>query len=391
MSAPFEPPGRTGTRQRPDMRLPAAAILILAAVLFWRFSNLRGTSLYDPEAKPQPITARGELEPDEMRTIRLFKEASPAVVYITTRGVREVNTFYGPAYERIQGSGTGFLWGNKGHVVTNFHVIGDPRNRWIVTLADHSSWRASFVGGSSTKDIAVLKIGAPPSKLRALKIGSSHDLQVGQKVYAIGNPFGLDQTLTTGIISALGREIEPVRGKRIKDVIQTDAAINPGNSGGPLLDSAGRLIGMNTAIYSPSGAYAGIGFAIPVDTLNRIVPELIRNGRIRRPILGINIDQFRRIERQYGLEGVMVLGVAPGLGAEAAGLQAAHYDEEENLVLGDRIVEIEGRKIRDVNDLHDALEEFQPGQKVSVTVEREGRRRKVDIRLSDPEEPRKGR
>ena len=202
-----------------------------------------------------------------------------------------------------QGTGSGFVWDQDGHIVTNFHVVqeGDRAN---VTLNDGSTYPATIVGTTPDKDIAVLKIDAPPQKLLPLPIGQSSNLKVGQKVLAIGNPFGLDQTLTTGVISGLGREIKSVSGRPIHDVIQTDASINPGNSGGPLLDSSGRLIGINTAIYSPSGANAGIGFAVPVDTVNQIVPQLMKFGKITRPGLGISIlaDQ---IAQQNRIDGVV--------------------------------------------------------------------------------------
>ena len=212
-----------------------------------------------------PIVPRGNLAQDERATIALFAAASPAVVHITTHALeRDYFTFN--VMETPQGTGTGFLWDEQGHVLTNFHVIRDA-DTVQVALADRSSWPAKLIGVAPDKDLAVLKIEAPPDRLKQLPLGTSHDLQVGQHTFAIGNPFGLDHTLTTGVISALGREIESASGRPISDVIQTDAAINPGNSGGPLLDSSGRLIGMTTAIISPSGAYAGIGFAIPVDTI----------------------------------------------------------------------------------------------------------------------------
>ncbi|HTS03462.1 MAG TPA: trypsin-like peptidase domain-containing protein, partial [Thermoanaerobaculia bacterium] len=211
-------------------------------------------------AAPRPVTARGDLASDEKATIELFQRCSPSVVYITTLARRPVNFF--EMTEVAQGTGSGFVWDRQGHIVTNFHVI-ENSDSLVVTLADQSNWKATLVGAEPDKDLAVLRIGAPEAKLPPILVGTSHDLKVGQKVFAIGNPFGLDETLTTGIVSALGRTIESVTGRKIQDVVQTDAAINPGNSGGPLLDSAGRLIGVNTQIASPSGASAGIGFAVP--------------------------------------------------------------------------------------------------------------------------------
>src|SRR5581483_6226653 len=267
-------------------------VLVLLAVFFidrlWQ--RIPGTGR-DPSAQPLPVTPRGDLAEDEKATIAIFKNASPSVVHITNLAVRQ-DRFSLDLLQIPQGTGSGFIWGQRDgdsrHVVTNFHVIkgGDAAS---VTLADHSTWKARVVSTYPDKDLAVLFIDAGKDRLPPLDIGTSNDLQVGQKVFAIGNPFGLDRSLSTGVISALGREIESVTRRAIKDVIQTDAAINPGNSGGPLLDSQGRLIGVNTAIASPSGAWSGIGFAIPVDEVNRVVPKLIRDGKIIRPGLGIGI------------------------------------------------------------------------------------------------------
>lgn len=258
-----------------------ALVLFVAAagLLVWRFwpdEWVRHTGV-DANAQPRAILARGDLAEDEKSTIALFKRSSPSVVHITTMTVRQ-NRYTRDIQQIPQGTGSGFIWDQDGHIVTNYHVIqGADAAR--VTLADQSTWQARLVGAYPDKDLAVLVIDAKKDRLPPIPLGTSHDLEVGQKVFAIGNPFGLDHSLTTGVISAVGREIESVTHQPIKEVIQTDAAINPGNSGGPLLDSAGRLIGVNTAIYSPSGAYAGIGFAIPVDEVNRLVPQLIREGR----------------------------------------------------------------------------------------------------------------
>ncbi|MDP3225440.1 MAG: trypsin-like peptidase domain-containing protein, partial [Rubrivivax sp.] len=237
------------------------------------------------DAVPRAITPRGPLTADELVHVDLFKRSSPSVVHITSLGVQR-DMFSANVQQVPRGTGTGFVWDGNGHIVTNFHVI-QGANGARVTLADQTSFDAQLVGAFPDRDLAVLKIDAPKDKLPPIAVGSSKDLLEGQRVYAIGNPFGLDQTLTTGIVSALNREIESFNQRTIRGVIQTDAAINPGNSGGPLLDSAGRLIGVNTQIASPSGASAGIGFAIPVDEVNRIVPRLIRDGRFVRPALGI--------------------------------------------------------------------------------------------------------
>ncbi len=251
--------------------------------------------------------------PTEQATIDLFGQASPSVVFITSLAMQQ-DVFSRNVTEIPQGMGTGFIWDDQGHVVTNFHVIQNA-DRAQATLADHTTWQAHLVGVAPEKDLAVLHIDTQAEQLRPVPVGTSDDLRVGQFVYAIGNPFGLDQTLTTGVISALGREIESVARIPIRDVIQTDAAINPGNSGGPLLNSSGRLIGVNTAIYSPSGTYVGIGFSIPVDVVSWVVPELIENGRLRRPSLGIEVAASQ-VTSRLGLEGALVINVAPGSSAD---------------------------------------------------------------------------
>jgi S1-C subfamily serine protease len=275
---------------------PLVIILIALAVLWWYM--YRPAPGIDPDAAPRTVAARGDLALDEKNTIELFEATSEAVVYITSIELRR-NIFSLNIYEIPQGTGSGFIWDKEGRIVTNYHVIEDA-NRVEVTLSDHSTWKGIVVGVAPDKDIAVLQISAPPEKLSPIAIGESSNLRVGQKVFAIGNPFGLDHTMTTGIVSALGREIQSATGRTIQDVIQTDAAINPGNSGGPLMDSAGRLIGVNTAIFSPTGASAGIGFAVPVDIVNRVVPEIIKYGRAIRPGLGVSIAN-ESIARRLGI------------------------------------------------------------------------------------------
>ncbi len=288
------------------------------------------------------------------------------------------NLFNLNVYEIPQGTGSGFIWDKQGRVVTNFHVISDA-SRLEVTLADRSSWKAVLVGAAPDRDLAVLQISAPANKLQPLKIGDSTNLLVGQKVFAIGNPFGLDQTLTTGVVSALGREITAVTGRTIHDVIQTDAAINPGNSGGPLLDSAGRLIGVNTAIYSPSGGSAGIGFAVPVGEVNRVVPQIISKGKLIRPGLGITLAN-RRLTEELGLDGVMILKVQSGSSAEKAGLRGASQ-VREGLVLGDIIVAVNGKKVRDSDTLRDELERFEVGKNVVLSLLRDAATVDVQVTL----------
>ena len=327
---------------------------------------------------PQP---RPELAQEEKATISLFERASPATVYITSLA-RQQGFFSLNTTEIPQGTGSGFIWDLQGHVVTNYHVIAGA-DAAKVTLADHSNWDAKRVGIAPEKDIAVLKIDAPASRLTALPIGRSAGLRVGQSVYAIGDPFGLDQTLTTGVVSALGREIQSLAGNAIRDVIQTDAAINPGNSGGPLLDSSGRLIGVNTAIYSPSGAYAGIGFAIPADSVSAVVRDLIAYGRIRRPTLGVQLAP-ETIGERLGLEGVVIYQVERGTGAARAGLRGMSRDAFGRWELGDVILSIDGERVASEGDLLVALEHKKPGDTVRVGILRGDRRMEVPVQLGAP-------
>ena len=334
-----------------------------------------------PPSIPQSIVPRGDLAADENSTIELFERAGPSVVYITTRE-RQVNFWTMSVVEVPRGSGSGFIWDREGHIVTNYHVIQGAESAEVL-FSDHSAYTATLVGISPDHDLALVKVKAPLEILIPLPVGTSHDLQVGQKTFAIGSPFGLDKTLTTGVVSALGRTIEASSGRSIEDVIQTDAAINPGNSGGPLLDSSGRLIGVNTAIYSPSGAYAGVGFAVPVDTVNRIIPQLITHGRYIRPRLGVYInDQMgRRITNQIGVEGVLVLDLMPGSNAEKAGLQPTRLTRRGRVIVGDIIIQLGERKVRQVNDLFNALEQYHPGETVELTILRNSKSVNISVTL----------
>jgi S1-C subfamily serine protease len=352
--------------------------LAVLAILLVQQSWLGSASLNDPRAAPRSIAPRGELSAAEKSTIALFREASPSVVHITTIAVQR-DLFTLNLYQIPEGTGSGFIWDNSGNIITNFHVIQNA-DAAQVTLADQSTWKARRVGAAPDKDLAVLRIDAPANKLRAIPVGTSKDLQVGQSVFAIGNPFGLDQSLTTGVISALGREIESVTRRPIQGVIQTDAAINPGNSGGPLLDSAGRLIGVNTAIYSPTGASAGIGFAIPVDTVNRIVPELIRSGKVTRPGMGIQVAEDQIAER-LGVTGVLVVEVVQGSAAAKAGLRPTRREASGRVRLGDVITAIDGKKIESTNELFLTLEKYKVGDSVNVSLLREGRTVQVKVTL----------
>jgi S1-C subfamily serine protease len=282
-----------------------------------------------------------------------------------------------------RGTGSGFIWDDAGHVVTNNHVIQGASGAQV-RLVDGRSFDAELVGTSPYHDLAVLRIRTGTDHPPALPIGTSAELKVGQKVFAIGNPFGLDWTLTTGIVSALNRELPTDAGVAIRDLIQTDAAINPGNSGGPLLDSAGRLIGVNTAIFSPSGAYAGVGFAVPVDTVNRVVPRLIATGRYTRPTLGVRVESQvnAALSERYKIQGVYVLGVDAGSPAAAAGLRPASIDRRENITIGDVILSVGGRRTENVEDLYDALDRARPGERITLTVQRGREQVGVTIQLS---------
>jgi S1-C subfamily serine protease len=350
-------------------RLPPLLLLLCAALL----GGL-------PAAAQRPVQPRGALDAAELNNISVFKKTSPSVVHITTLDVQR--DFFSLDVQQVpRGTGTGFIWDERGHIVTNYHVIqgGDAAR---VTLADQSSYSAKLVGAFPDRDLAVLRIEAPRDKLLPIAIGSSRELQVGQGVYAIGNPFGLDQTLTRGIVSALNREIESVNRRAIRGVIQTDAAINPGNSGGPLLDSAGRLIGVNTQIYSPSGASAGIGFAIPVDEVNRVVPKLIKDGRYIRPAIGVTSGSAQLQQALRLPKGVAIVGVGARSPAAEAGLQPFTRARDGRIVHGDVITAINDEAIADLDDMLALLERRQVGERVTLTLWNHGKTRKQALVLA---------
>jgi S1-C subfamily serine protease len=356
----------------------ACLTALLCGLLYYAYSLSHAGGLV-PGAQPRAVTPRGDLASDEKETIALFKAVSPSVVHVTNlSAVRDGFSLNVQAVPR--GSGTGIVWDDKGFIVTNFHVLEGASSARIV-LADHSVYETKEIWGFPDKDLAVVRIDAPQGKLKPITVGTSGDLQVGQKTLAIGNPFGLDQTLTTGVISALGREIESANGRPISGVIQTSAAINPGNSGGPLLDSAGRLIGITTAIISPSGAFAGIGFAIPVDEVNRVVPQLIAHGKVVRPRLGVQLAEEQQARRLGVDEGALILQVVPGGPAQKAGLHGTGYDEDGGLVRGDVIVALDGSAIHSGNDLFTALDAHKPGDTVTLMIVRAGQRQDVRATL----------
>ncbi len=363
--------------------LARLALITLAAILVavaWQSTPLIQAMLLAHQAKPRTVTPRGDLAESERATVALFEAARGSVVHITTTE-RVVDPWTRSALQVPRGSGSGFFWDTLGHVVTNHHVVAGASGAFV-RLADGRSYRATLVGASPTHDLAVLRIGVAIGRPDPLPIGSSSELRVGQSVFAIGNPFGLDWTLTTGIVSALDRDLRH-NGAVLEGLIQTDAAINPGNSGGPLLDSAGRVIGVNTAIASPSGAFAGIGFAVPIDLVNRVVPRLIATGRFVRAGLGVRVDEQLNamLSARFGISGVFVLGVEPQSAAARAGLRAATRDRDGTIQPGDVIVALGERSVRRPADLIAALDAATPGEKTVLSVLRDGRRVDLPVEL----------
>ena len=370
----------------PRLALPRSASGLLALAVALVSSLVAAALLVTPplvhgrsEATPRAVAPRGPLTAEEQAHIEVFRKTSPSVVHITTLAAQR-DLFSMNVQQVPRGTGTGFVWDDRGHIVTNFHVIqGATAAR--VTLSDQSVHEATLIGAFPDRDLAVLKIDLPKSGFPPIPIGSSRDLIVGQRVYAIGNPFGLDQTLTTGIVSALNREIESFNQRTIKAVIQTDAAINPGNSGGPLLDSAGRLIGVNTQIASPSGASAGIGFAIPVDEVNRIVPRLIRDGRYLRPSLGVAGGPPGLAQSLKLPKGVVLVQVGAGSPAARAGLIPFRRGNRGEVVAGDVITAINEDAVATMDDMLTLLERRQAGDTVTLTLWRAGQVRKQAVVL----------
>ncbi len=378
------PPPPTALRPRQPRRWTLwAGAAALAAAAAGAGLVAPGRADSRPDAVPRSITPRGPLAADELANVEIFRKASPSVVHITTLAAQR-DLFSMNVQQVPRGTGTGFVWDDRGHIVTNFHVI-QGGNAARVTLADQSTHDAKVIGAFPDRDLAVLKIDVPPSKLPPLAIGTSRELIVGQRVYAIGNPFGLDQTLTTGIVSALNREIESFNERTLRGVIQTDAALNPGNSGGPLLDSSGRLIGVNSQIASPSGASAGIGFAIPVDEVNRIVPRIIRDGRYVRPAIGVTAAP-QAVHQALNLpRGVALVQVAPGSPAARAGLQAFRRGQRGEVLPGDVITAVNDDKVTDLDDMLTLLERRQPGDSVTLTLWRAGQTRRQAVTLGATE------
>lgn len=329
------------------------------------------------------------LSKDEQDTVSVFKKASPNVVYV--HRMSRFQTPFSEQFEASSGAGSGIIWDKAGHVVTNYHVVHGADN--LMVSFDNQTVPVKLIGAEPRKDIAVLELVKPGEfsilkKVAPFDIADTQSLVVGQKTIAIGNPFGLDHSLTTGVISALGREVPGVAGVNIRDMIQTDASINPGNSGGPLLDSQGRLIGLNTMIYSRSGASSGVGFAVPAETLARIVPQLIKYGRVKMSGIGIVPLQDHIAYRFGDTGGVFVSEVLPNTPAYKLGLRGVQLDQFGRLVLGDAIVAINDKKIKNYNDLYNTLADIPIGEKIKLKLDRFGKTREISIKTIDISEER---
>lgn len=351
-----------------------AALLLTGWIIVSAFTNPKGAVLRE-------TAPRGALASDEQATIALFETAKSSVVSITT-SERRFDIYTMNPVDAPRGTGSGFIWDDRGHIVTNNHVIAGATGA-TVRLADGRAFRAALVGTSPEHDLAVLRIGVALNRPAPVPLGTSADLRVGQNVFAIGNPFGLDWTLTTGVVSALEREIPRDEGGVIRGLIQTDAAINPGNSGGPLLDSSGRLIGINTVIYSPSGASAGIGFAVAADTVNRVVPQLIAQGRYIRPSIGVEIDPRpdSPLVQRLGVSGVLITRVVAGSGAERAGLRGVRYGTGGEIIPGDVILSIDGTPTPSAERLRTALDGHEVGEALTLRLYRDNAEREVVVTL----------
>ncbi len=316
----------------------------------------------------------------EENNINVYNKVVPSVVNVSS--VQQARTWEYGTIEVPRGAGTGFVWDRAGHIITNYHVVAGGKKFYVSFYKDKKQYEAELVSGEKNKDIAVLRLKKKPSKLIPINPGKSSTLQVGQGAMAIGNPFGLDHTVTAGIISALGRQIESIGGAKIRDVIQTDAAINPGNSGGPLVNTNGELIGMNTMIISKSGSSAGLGFAVPVDTITRIVNEIIRYGEVKRPGIGITLIH-PGIQKQFDVKkGIVIGGVIPGGPAQKAGITGMKRDQRGRYYIGDIILEVAGKKVNNFDDIYHALEKFRIGDEIEVLYLRDGKENKTKIKLS---------
>jgi 2-alkenal reductase len=355
------------------------SLVLFIALLYVLYNQSSFDSFFTSrpeESTPRTVESRGDLSSSEKSVINLFEASKGSVAYIFTESVQGQLFFRRVA----EGTGSGFIWDDQGHIVTNAHVVGGA-NKIRVQLDDSEPLPAKLIGIAPSYDLAVIRLITKPKDLRPIPVGVSKDLKVGQSVFAIGNPFGLSKTLTSGIVSALGRTLPVDNGREIPNVIQTDAAINPGNSGGPLLDSAGRLIGVNTAILSKSGTSAGVGFAIPVDLVNQIVPQLIERGSLPRPGIGVAVAD-ESLARRLGVKGIAIMGVEPGSPADKAGLKP--YDLQQG-IQGDVIVAVDSKPVANVNELSKALEGVGVGNKAKLLVLRGEDPREVEVNVIDLE------
>jgi S1-C subfamily serine protease len=362
-----------------SLLLPFALLVVILLLVFFikrEAVAFRGSTQALPQTSGADVSPQA-FNPDE-RVIDIYDRVSPSVVSVANKAL--MRSWFSPQIVEVpQGSGSGFVWDENGHILSNYHVVHEA-DALTVTFPDGQTFDARVVGAAPDFDLAVLKIEAGTRALHPIQAGTSRDLRVGQSVLAIGNPFGLDTSLSKGIVSALGRTMLSMSQRRISDVIQTDAAINPGNSGGPLLDLSGRLIGINTAIYSPSGANAGIGFAVPVDTISRIAPQLIAHGRITRAGIGVQLlpDALTRRGR---VEGVGVAAPLPGSPAERAGIEGVRQLGWGSFALGDVVTAVNGRAVKNTDDLRDILDALQPGDIVELTLLKNGESRALSIAL----------
>src|SRR6266851_1786260 len=373
--------------------LIALASALFAAVAVAGFQQLSGhfqpfssASISPPANITDPSFAT-----DEQNNIEVYKATAPGVVYIQSTAI--VRDFFGLFSQPVEGAGSGSIIDEQGDILTNYHVIANAE-KLSVSFGGGKNYPAKVVGRDPDTDLAVIKLlETPKEALTVVPMGDSDKLIVGQKVLAIGNPFGLDRTLTTGVISGLQRPIRAQNGRQIEGAIQTDASINPGNSGGPLLDSHGRVIGINSQIESPSGASAGVGFAIPINIAKRIVPQLVRNGYVQRPKLGIEPRNVEALSGQVRLPvsyGVLIMAVQPGGAAANAGLRGLVQTETGEVELGDIIVAINGQKISNNDELFGVLDQHQVGETVNVEVIRNGRHTTVPVKLMEAPQRRQG-
>ncbi len=376
---PYESP----TSGDPHLMARSVVVLFLvgavAAGFLWWWNSSVAVSGIDPTAESRTPAPAVALNSQERANIAIYERVSPCVVQVTNLG-EQTDGINLDVQQVPQGVGSGFVWDQDGHIVTNYHVV-EGASGARVTLSDHATYEARNIWADPDHDVAVLWIKAPKDRLHPIVVGSSHDLKVGQIAYALGDPFGLDETMTAGIVSALGRQIETSNGRQIQGVIQTSAPLNPGNSGGPLLDSGGRLIGMNTAILSPSGAFAGIGFAIPIDEVNHVVPQLIQHGKIVRPRLGVQVAADETAQRLGVEQGVLIVKVMPNSAAAQAGLQGTRRGPSGDIEIGDVVVAVDGKPVANSRDLNEALAQHKVGDSVTLTIVREGKRQDLRVTL----------